>query len=75
MRKGLFNGFTIEEIEETTLDGNVMKTDLVKLVWKSKNEDNYSNSDYHPSSFTSLDHIKLMPMEIRTFIIRLLKTN
>lgn len=66
--KGLFKGFIIEEIKETTLDGNLMKSDLRRLKWKSNDVD--SNFNYHTSP-NSLERIKLKPMEIRTFIIKL----
>ena len=67
--QGIFNGFNIEEIEETTLDGNLIKSDLRRLSWKSNEKNVDANFEYNTSP-TSLDHIKLMPMEIRTFIIR-----
>jgi len=70
-KKGLFKGFSIAEIEETTLDGNLFKSDSVKLNWKSTDKDVDANFDYHTSPSTSLERIKLMPMEIRTFIIKL----
>lgn len=70
--KSLFKGFKVESLEETTLDGNVMKSGLVKLKWKSSEKDVDANFDYQHTSPVSLDHIKLMPMEIRTFIIQLL---
>jgi len=66
-KKDLFKDFYIEEIEETTLDATAKKSDLLRISWKSIN-DNYVG--YHNSSRT-LESIKLMPMEIRTFIIRL----
>jgi len=71
MKKGLFEGFNIEEIKETTLDGNLIKSDLKKLRWKSSDEDIDASFEYNTSP-TSLDRIKLMPMEIRTFIIKIL---
>lgn len=64
-------GFNIEEIEETTLDGNLKKSDLKRLSWKSTNKDVDANFQYH-NHLKSLEHIMLIPMEIRTFIIRLL---
>ena len=64
-------GFDIADIEETTLDGNLMKSDLRRLKWRSNEEDVDGSFDYH-SSLKSIDRIQLMPMEIRTFIIRLL---
>ena len=64
-------GFDIGEIEETTLDGNYVKSDLKRLKWKSTDEEVDGSFDYHSSS-KSVDRIQLMPMEIRTFIIRLL---
>lgn len=67
----MFEGFSIVEIKETTLDGNLMKSDLIKLKWKPTDNDTDANFEYHTSP-TSLDRIMLMPMEIRTFIIRLL---
>ncbi len=69
--KGLFKGFNIEKIEETTLDGNLKKSDLIKLNWKS-NITGDEIFDYQYIPYTSLDIIKLMPMEIRTFIITIL---
>ena len=68
--KELFKGFNIEEIRETTLDGNVMESDLKRLSWKSTNKNIDANFLYHASSLT-LDRIKLKPMEIRTFVIKL----
>jgi len=67
----LFKGFNIEKIEETTLDGNLKKSDLIKLNWKS-NITGDEIFDYQYIPYTSLDIIKLMPMEIRTFIITIL---
>jgi len=58
-------------MKETTLDGNLMKVDLNRLKWESTDKDIDANFDYH-SFPTSLDCIKLMPMEIHTFIIRVL---
>ncbi len=60
----------MEKIEETTLDGNLKKSDLKKLRWRTNNTDD-AYFDYH-IPHTSLDIINLMPMEIRTFIIMLL---
>jgi len=67
----LFKGFNIESIDETTLDGNAIKAELTKLKWKSTEKDVDANFEYH-TSLVSLDYIELMPMEIRTFIIKLL---
>lgn len=67
----MFKGFNIEEIKETTLDANVMESDLVRLSWKSTNKNIDGNFTYHTSSI-SLDRIKLIPMEIRTFVIKLI---
>lgn len=58
-------------MKETTLDGNWMKADVNKLKWKPADKDVDANFEFHHTSATSLDCIKLMPMEIRTFIIRL----
>ena len=69
--KDMFKGFNIEEIEETTLDGNLKKSDSRRLSWRSISKDVDANFEYH-DSLKSLEHIMLMPMEIRTFIIRLL---
>lgn len=69
--KGLFMGFDIADIEETTLDGNLMKSGLKRLKWRSNDGDVNGNFDYHSPS-KSMDRIQLMPMEIRTFIIRIL---
>ena len=69
-KKGLFKGFSIAEIEDTTLGGNLFKSDSIKLNWKSTEKDVDGNSDYHPSPSTSSGRIKLMPMEISTFIIK-----
>ena len=67
----MFEGFYIEEIKETTLDGNLMKSDLKKLSWRAADENFDANFEYH-TSLVSLDYIELMPMEIHTFIIKLL---
>ena len=67
----MFEGFSIEEIKETTLDGSLMKSDLKKLSWRSADEDIDANFEYNTSP-ASLDSIELMPMEIRTFVIKLL---
>jgi len=66
-KKEIFKNFIIEEIEETILDGNLKKLDFRKLSWTSTDNDNI---DFDNSSI-SLGRIKLVPMEIRTFIIRL----
>ena len=69
--KGLFKDFDIEEIEETILDGNMKRSDFRRLRWKSTNKDVDSNFDYKNSQKSLLDRVKLLPMEIRTFVIRL----
>lgn len=69
----MFKGFTIEEISETTLDGNMMKSDLRRLKWKSQDNDFDSNFDHQTPPINLTYLIKLKPMEIRTFIIKLSK--
>ena len=69
--KELFIGFDIDDMEEATLDGNLKKSNLKRLKWKSNDEDVDGSFDYHSSS-KSMDRIQIMPMEIRTFIVRLL---
>ncbi len=69
----MFKDFTIDEISETTLDGNMMKSDLRRLKWKSQDNDFDSNFDHHTPPISLTSRIKLKPMEIRTFIIKLSK--
>lgn len=71
LKKDMFKDFNIEEIEETTLDGNLKKSDLRRLTWKSNDTSVDANYDYN-NSYKSLERIKLLPMQIRTFIIRLI---
>ncbi len=70
--KNVFQGYSIKEIKETTLGGNFIKANLNRLKWKSTDDKHIdANFEYHASPMTSLNCIKLMPMEIHTFIIRL----
>ena len=69
----MFKDFIIEEIVETTLDGNLMKSDLRRLKWKSQDIKEVDSNFDHRKSPISLEHIKLKPMEFRTFILRMSK--
>jgi len=69
----LFKDFDIKEIVETTLDGNLVKSDLTRLKWRSNNDIQDVDALFEdPISPTSLDRIKIRPMEIRTFKITFL---
>ena len=69
----MFKDFDIKEIVETTLDGNLVKSDLTMLKWRSNNDIQDVDAFFEdPKSPTSLDRIKIRPMEIRTFKIKFL---
>jgi len=70
----MFNGFTVTSLEETLLDGNQLKRDSERMVWKELNatEENISSSGFD-EPVTDLEKVLLKPMQIRSFILNLEK--
>ena len=76
--KGLFNGFSIESIQETTLGGNEWEKDSKRLVWKSHNDYYYDNESLNHKSLKTIEanlSVTLNPKQIRTFVITLTTEN
>ncbi|XP_046648826.1 lysosomal alpha-mannosidase-like isoform X2 [Daphnia pulicaria] len=70
--KDLFPGFAITSAEETILGGNQLKKDSQRLVWHSSSDKQTNVRSSHSDEFPDLD---LQPMEIRTFILNLVRDN
>ena len=67
----MFNGFTVTSLEETLLDGNQLKRDSQRMVWKELNnatEESISSSGFD-EPVTDLEKVLLKPMQIRSFIL------
>jgi lysosomal alpha-mannosidase len=70
--QGLFPGFTIVNLQETTLGGNQFKRDFNRLSWNVSGIKNFDNqNDVLNEESVSYSAIQFMPMEIRTFILEL----
>ena len=69
--KDLFPGFAIISAEETVLGGNQLKKDSQRLVWYSSDKQKAIGR----SSHSEFPDVELQPMEIRTFILNLVRDN
>lgn len=72
--KGLFPGFTVSSMNETTLGGNQWIEDSNRLVWNKAgqkmvgDEEMDNRSDHEPAAASA---VSLQPMQIRTYIVTL----
>ncbi|XP_017876463.1 lysosomal alpha-mannosidase isoform X1 [Ceratina calcarata] len=70
----LFANFTIASIEETTLGANQWSKDMNRLIWKAETNE-VLREDKNPSPPVEIKdggvNVLLQPMEIRTFIVKL----
>nr|CAH0110923.1 unnamed protein product [Daphnia galeata] len=69
--KDLFLGFAIISAEETVLGGNQLKKESQRLVWYSSDK----QKSIGRSSHSEFPDVELQPMEIRTFILNLVRDN
>ncbi|EFX74192.1 hypothetical protein DAPPUDRAFT_324586 [Daphnia pulex] len=71
--EGLFPGFTVTSSEETMLGGNQFKKDSNRLVWNVASTSNRNENGQQIWDERAIPAVQLKPMEIRTFIITLVR--
>lgn len=73
LQQDLFKTFTIVSVKETTLGGNQWFKDMNRLKWDAETNDIlYSEEQYQPVEIKDgIINIILKPMEIRTFILKI----
>lgn len=69
--KGLFDGFQVTSMEETSLAGNMPKKGLQRLRWMTSAHSASTKRESIAASQAeaTVDAVELQPMQIRTFVI------